>query len=1021
MRPLRLTLQAFGPFAGREVVDFRDALDSRVFGIYGQTGAGKTTILDGLCFALFGESSGRERQGEELRSQHATPELETEVSLVFEVGARIYHVVRKPRQTVKAKRGAGSVERVHWAALYEVTDLPLDEISAENPGVVLEERRVEAVGERLAAILGYTADQFRQVVLLPQGQFRELLTAPSTRRSEVLRGLFDVSVYERFVERLKAQTSELRAQILQGRTRIETRLGAEGVDSVDALRGRLVEIAEQVTAGASSRDAARERRDSAQAALQAGRAAADRFAQHETATASSAELEAGADEIAKLAARVAVAEKARACQNPHDRFEECEATLKDADKACSEKAVALDTAVSAHKEAETKLLASQAAEPERRSAAAEVARLSEIKRRLEAASPLRAAADTEAEAAAKAREGFTEVTEARTRVEAERDAARARLTAARDQERSAREGDTKLTVLRQEEAAAASHASVASLVAGLKTQLTEAQSQSQRHKALVAEALEGVSQAEASVTAALAGRLAAQLHEGEACPVCGSTDHPTLAHEGGAAAEADAALEAVRRAWADADGEERKASQAAAALQGRLADAEARLADAPAPARRLEDIAAERASLEADLDLATAEEELREADGVILKVEQALAEATQAENKGRSSLTTAETRATEAAARLDGALRDVPETLRDVEALERARLAAVDHDVELQRHHQEAVQAERLAHDTLQRATLEHQQAEQTLRSASDALKKREAEFDQALARFGLTRDAFAEAKEDVLQHDEFVATIRAHEDAVAAARAELTRTRAAIEGLQRPDLPSLETACQGAETACAEAERSLGQAENEQARVSAALDHVAGEVATLETLSERYGAIGKLAELSEGRNASNIALRDYAIAATFDAVLEAANQRFERMSMGRFRLLRKRDVGDRRSRAGLDIVVLDAHTDQTRDAHTLSGGEGFLASLSLALGLSDVVQAESGGVKLDAIFIDEGFGHLDDETLDMALDTLRQLVGRDRAVGVISHVEAVKQQIPAGFEVRKDLRGSRVLARTAG
>lgn len=167
------------------------------------------------------------------------------------------------------------------------------------------------------------------------------------------------------------------------------------------------------------------------------------------------------------------------------------------------------------------------------------------------------------------------------------------------------------------------------------------------------------------------------------------------------------------------------------------------------------------------------------------------------------------------------------------------------------------------------------------------------------------------------------------------------------------------------------------------------------------------------MALLTDGRNAHRLRLRDFAIAATFDLVLEAANQRFARMSRGRFSLLRKYEGGDGRARAGLDIEVYDAHTDQKRDAHTLSGGEGFLASLSLALGLSDVVQAEAGGVKLDAIFIDEGFGHLDDETLDVALDTLRDLVGQDRAVGVISHVEAVKEQIPMGFDVVRQPQGS--------
>lgn len=145
MKPLKLALTAFGPFATEEVIDFRRALESRLFGIYGPTGAGKTSILDGMCFALFGESSGDERQGTDLRSHHASPDVETEVRLIFEVGAKRYHVVRRPRQEGRAKRGGGLTVRQHYAALYDVTGFDLDDIDAENPGLVLEERRVELV------------------------------------------------------------------------------------------------------------------------------------------------------------------------------------------------------------------------------------------------------------------------------------------------------------------------------------------------------------------------------------------------------------------------------------------------------------------------------------------------------------------------------------------------------------------------------------------------------------------------------------------------------------------------------------------------------------------------------------------------------------------------------------------------------------------------------------------------------------------------------------------------------------
>jgi exonuclease SbcC len=182
-----------------------------------------------------------------------------------------------------------------------------------------------------------------------------------------------------------------------------------------------------------------------------------------------------------------------------------------------------------------------------------------------------------------------------------------------------------------------------------------------------------------------------------------------------------------------------------------------------------------------------------------------------------------------------------------------------------------------------------------------------------------------------------------------------------------------------------------------------------------MEEAEKRYSVVGELKAMTNGDNQFRMSLVDYAIAATFEDVLEAANTRFTRMSRGRYTLLRRSEMNDGRSRAGLDIAVHDNFTDRSRDAHTLSGGESFMAALSLALGLSDVVQQRAGGIKLDVIFIDEGFGSLDDHALDNALSTLRDLAGNNRAVGVISHVEMVKQQIQAGFEISRGSRGSRV------
>ena len=360
----------------------------------------------------------------------------------------------------------------------------------------------------------------------------------------------------------------------------------------------------------------------------------------------------------------------------------------------------------------------------------------------------------------------------------------------------------------------------------------------------------------------------------------------------------------------------------------------------------------------------------------------------------------------------------MPEALRREDGLEAALRRAEAAVQDGRRRHEAAVAAERDAGAALQKARhdLEHGQAVHA--SLVGELEQHRTRFEAALAAAGLDAAAFAAARADIPRVEEWTARLQAHEQACAGARDRLGRAQLAVEGAERPDLELQGLALREADAALTTAEAAVAAAALVRDQLNVTLQAITEQAQAQAAAEARYAVLGGLADLTDGKNAARVRLRDFAIAATFEAVLEAANQRFARMSRGRFTLLRKSEGGDGRSRGGLDVEVHDAHTDQRRDAYTLSGGEGFLASLSLALGLSDVVQAETGGIKLDAIFIDEGFGHLDDETLEVALETLRDLVGRDRAVGVISHVEAVKQQIPAGFDVVRQGSGSAVRPR---
>lgn len=519
--------------------------------------------------------------------------------------------------------------------------------------------------------------------------------------------------------------------------------------------------------------------------------------------------------------------------------------------------------------------------------------------------------------------------------------------------------------------------------------------------------------AERSLSSAQAAHLARGLEDGHPCPVCGSLDHPNPAGRAEGGEGLDAAWREARAAREASDAEERSGAQAAARADGEWTQAVARLEGLRAPQRDLEEIhsaivlaAGELASLRAGSDLQAAQAARRAAQDCAGATLGALTAA-------RDLHADADKAATADASALQASLADVPIELRNSEAVAAQLNAMIARRDQLESVHRSAVEAERRASEALQAAVANLSHAQARTKELTEARDDHLAAFKAAKLAAGLTDDAYVQARGDVAQLDVLNSQITEHVAALAAARDRGERAASAVDGLDRPDL-------EAARAGLAQADASLAKAQESLTTTTIRLDRLNGTRALvmqladeLATATERYRVVGELAQLTDGRNAHRLRLRDFAIAATFDLVLEAANQRFARMSRGRFALLRKFEGGDGRAKAGLDIEVYDAHTDQKRDAHTLSGGEGFLASLSLALGLSDVVQAEAGGVKLDAIFIDEGFGHLDDETLDVALDTLRDLVGQDRAVGVISHVEAVKEQIPMGFDVVRQPEGS--------
>lgn len=1018
MRPVRLVAQAFGPFADRIDIDFRPALAQRLFGIYGPTGAGKTSILDAVAFALFGESSGGERTRAHLRSDLADLESPTFVEFVFELGDKRYFVRREPEQALKSAR---KDSRVHpaTAVVFDATGLEPGSIGLANPGRPLAVRKLREVDDVLCRLLGYDAEQFRQVVILPQGRFRQLLTADSDERSKILRGLFDVQIFERFAERLKTRAAGLEAEVRSALQEVQTRLADLGVATSEAVTTGIADRRAALTEAQEERRELDARRTAADTSLASGRALSDRFSEAESARGAVSALESRAAENDAIRARLARAEAAR-------ELGPMQAAAERARAEASEQAQAVDTATSAHAQAaefadqaEKALAASNAQADVRCGLRLARERAAQISERVGAAEPLRARCTNAEEAVAGAQaaraEAETRVTDARTAL-AEADVA---LEEARGSAGALSALDLRLLTLRQAHASAEAYERQRALSERRGADLKRAETVFENDRRATVEAEARLASIRAGLEAAQAVRLAAGLQEGAPCPVCGAVEHPAPAH--GASGDADFVTE-LREAEASAESARAvvSTSQAKVAEARALArDVEENLARLAAPERKAAELAAEIATAQVERDRLAAAPPTQAAEAARVAASNEAVEAEEALRKADAKLADSRAAAEGARVALVTELATVPEHLQSAEAARAHLASATKAEADAVTAHAAAEREAAVASQDLavRAATLESRR-ENSAR-ARKAAELAEQVLRAAAADRGLEGDALSAASADVSRIEDLSSQISGYEVALASARDRQARALAGLDGVAPPDLPRLEddkAAADAAFEACVE--RAAAHEAELRAWVSA--EGRLAEVERRRTDAEAaFAVVGELSRLSQGKNAVRMSLVDYAIAAVFEEVLAAANIRFGRMSDGRFEMRRKTSTQDARSRGGLEILVYDAHSGRERDAKTLSGGEGFMAALALALGLSDVVQAESGGVKLDAVFIDEGFGHLDEQSLDRALDTLRDLVGEARAVGVISHVDAVKGQIPAGFEVAQRLRGSHVVART--
>lgn len=959
MRLHRLDITAFGPFGASQSVDFDDLSAAGLFLLHGPTGAGKTSVLDAVCYALYGSVPGARQggtgQGMTLRSDHAAVGTRTEVRLELTVAGRRLEVTRQPPWERPKLRGKGTtVDKAQtWLREYDATTRAWKDLSRSH----------QEIGEEITQLLGMSREQFCQVVLLPQGDFARFLRADAEARGKLLGRLFDTRRFAEVEKRLAERRRTTEARVREGDAALladahRMQQAAGDAMALPELAPGEPGLAEAVLeAAAVARGTARELLTVADCRLTAA----------ESAQAAAERRLADARELDRLQRRFAQAREHAA------RLAE----RADAHRAAEER---MERARKAEAVAPALELRDAADSEHRRAAAAEASARALLPPGLAdaGAAGLAAAARRAAEelggleSARRAERRLAELVEERAGLDRQE---RADDEVRQDAETWLADWETTRTGLQsrvdsaQEAAARAEQLALQREparrrldAARLRDRLTD-DTEEARRRALAA--------AEDAVEArahwldlkeqrlhGIAAELAANLTDGAPCAVCGATEHPAPARKTAGHVDRDAEERALAGHQA-ADERRAKAERHLGTVREALAAATAEAGDAATDrlAEEAEELEGTYARARATAStLHAAQEELRRAEG---EREQRVAAQQQAVVRSASRVA-----GRDRLEREQASLEEELARARDGAESVTARAAQLERQAALLTR---AAETARVAEDTAQR------------------LKDADARLADAAfrARFDTPADAAAALLDDTA-HRELQRRLDAWQSEDAAARDAAARC-------------------------CAELDR-----------LSA---HATTSVRRLAPLREEHTRVARLASLAAGTSVDNerrMRLESYVLAARLEQVAAAATARLLRMSSGRYTLVHS-DGRTGRGRSGLGLHVVDAWTGRERDTATLSGGETFFASLALALGLADVVTDEAGGVRLDTLFIDEGFGSLDDQTLDEVLDVLDALRERDRSVGIVSHVADLRRRVHAQLEVVKGRSGSVLRQRGAG
>ena len=1014
MKPIVLHIKAFGPFAGEEKIDFRELGTNPLFLINGPTGSGKSSILDAICFALYGETTGKERDPAQMRSDHAPPRLQTEITLEFILLDKVYKIQRLPSQSVFKSRGEGTTTINSKAQLWY--------LDGSKEGKLLS-NKVSDINERVKELIGLGVEQFRQVMVLPQGKFRDLLMASSITRENIFSQLFQTQIYKQIEEKLKIKSDDIKKQINSNQDTIKGVIKTVDLESVDLIDQEKLELEPILVEATQKREEAFKNLNESKLLFEKSKKTKEKFDQLKSKQVELENLLLQEPIISLKKSTLFLAQKAETVRHSYENFIQAEEKIKSVALNLKDCRNNLDTSKIQEKNSGVNL-------EKAKESANSLEKLNEelhtLKQQLKYNQEL----------------------------ETIRSSIQSQLKVFSDKEKELNEKKKQLETLKNEiDSKNLENIEFSTLPETLKGKeydlkifsdtLIEREKLESLRKELVTfnhqektlqKQLESKVEEEASARTNLlkaektwylnrAALLAQELKENIPCPVCGSTDHPTPAvvpqdHENLTVE----VLDNLRGIHSHLTTEVQK-------IQFLIESNHANYTRVSKEIESLESKLFETASLSMDSLIQIQKDKQTEIQLLKIKIDKYRENLTIIEKSGErqknlqkemeecnSEVLVLKQTLAESNAKMEQIFQYLPEQNRDITVVQNKIKGLMNTVGSLT--------------DALKFAEEDYK----IKKSALDKLIAKEEELSKQTEEAEKNLLEFSSNWEKILKETEFLETANFKkyligmnaQEKLRSAIEEFTSLRDTLLGAVNqireelkdqtvPDLKSIENIVVQNNKIFLEFQTQLA---TQQERYNL-LDNVRSKVSKLQEdqnkLHEKYGLYGTLSEVATGNSEEKISLQRFVLSVLLEDVLIQASQRLNLMSRGRYSLVRKGERNKGNSASGLDLEVQDEYTGTTRGVATLSGGESFLAALSLALGLSDVVQSYSGGIKLDTLFIDEGFGSLDPESLDLAVRTLIDLQASGRTIGIISHVTELKEQMALQVEVKSSKTGSTI------